>query len=268
MRISENRIATSTPRGDYRQFGSPIQNQHLYKSKKLNDQLYPSTYIASNLSSNSNLNQDLAKSSNQINSIDITATTSNTTNNNYDTSMDRSSEQLFKPSRNIDSSFSLSFSNNSNLNEKTESNKQLCNNQIDQNLNFNLLNTNESITTNYTSIEKLPILKPQSKDYILCFDTSSIDQSASILSSNNEEEKSLKDKLGSDLNNEMKFLNSSISSASVSGVGSETGQSKLCEINEVLSTHLKIVDYPDSGVDTARTLSPHVFNQNDQYQKS
>jgi hypothetical protein len=36
----------------------------------------------------------------------------------------------------------------------------------------------ESMNTNYTSIEKLAILKPQSKDYILCFDTSSIDQNS------------------------------------------------------------------------------------------
>ena len=39
----------------------------------------------------------------------------------------------------------------------------------------------ESIT-NFTSIEKLSILKPQSKDYILCFDTSSIDQNSSFAS--------------------------------------------------------------------------------------
>lgn len=36
---------------------------------------------------------------------------------------------------------------------------------------------NESLIANYESIEKLALLKPQSKDYILCFDTSSIDNS-------------------------------------------------------------------------------------------
>ena len=43
-------------------------------------------------------------------------------------------------------------------------------------------NNDESIMTNYTSIEKLAVLKPQSKDYILCFDTSSIDQNSSCTS--------------------------------------------------------------------------------------
>jgi hypothetical protein len=36
--------------------------------------------------------------------------------------------------------------------------------------------------TNYTSIEKLAVLKPQSNDYILYFDTSSIDQNSSCAS--------------------------------------------------------------------------------------
>ncbi len=40
----------------------------------------------------------------------------------------------------------------------------------------------ESIMTNYTSIEKLAVLKPQSNDYILYFDTSSIDQNSSCAS--------------------------------------------------------------------------------------
>ena len=44
--------------------------------------------------------------------------------------------------------------------------------------NANANNNDESMSANYTSIEKLAILKPQSKDYILCFDTSSIDQNS------------------------------------------------------------------------------------------
>ncbi len=83
---------------------------------------------------------------------------------------------------------------------------------------------------NYTSIEKLDILKPQSKDYILCFDTSSIEQ------------------------------NSSCASDSDNLLHSHSTSKKNCsiEISEALSSKAdslkqKTTECSDSGLDTARS---------------
>jgi hypothetical protein len=86
-----------------------------------------------------------------------------------------------------------SNNNNNNNNNKSSSNNSngftnltlgtnIFNSNPASNHTNKLINNDESIMTNYTSIEKLAVLKPQSKDYILCFDTSSIDQNSSCTS--------------------------------------------------------------------------------------
>ena len=129
---------------------------------------------------------------------------------------------------------------------------------------------NESLTTNYKSIEKLEVLKPQSKDYILCFDTSSIDNSSSIES--NDVMNSL---LHSPINenSNFKLLDDSFSSNESSyyiynsslnendDKKSNNNKPKII-INDVTNdnNYKSVLDSCDSGVDTARTLSPFVFN--------
>lgn len=110
------------------------------------------------------------------------------------------------------------------------------------------LQNNITSTTNFTSIEKLELIKPQSKDYILCFDTSSIiDQNSSDSSSINlrhfetENGLNLTDR-GLTNSNEIrddKFI------SNVDG-----------KIISRYSIEDKLVY--DSGVDTARTLSPQI----------
>jgi hypothetical protein len=140
------------------------------------------------------------------------------------------------------------------------------------------LNINESMTTCYTSIEKLAIIKPQSKDYILCFDTSSIDQTSSntscdlnnlanllsaseILNSNSVEIKSHTD-------------NSVLSSTYTSTASNEdNGRKKTIKViltksdNDDSREEKKVIllnslDYPDSGIESARTLSPQIYTNN------
>jgi hypothetical protein len=133
--------------------------------------------------------------------------------------------------------------------------------------------TNESINTNYTSIEKLEILKPQSKDYILCFDTSSIvydDQklalNSSLCSMHNTE-----GDLEAKKSEILKSVSSNLSRRSRSrsrdsSRKSEYDQSTLtkkidinCQVNANLAVKNSAtfnLEYPDSGIDTARTLSP------------
>jgi len=132
------------------------------------------------------------------------------------------------------------------------------------------------MTTCYTSIEKLAIIKPQSKDYILCFDTSSIDQNSTstscdlnnlanllsaseILNSNSVEMKSHTD-------------NSVLSSTCTSTTSNEdhnNGRKKTIKViltksdNDDSSEEKKVIllnsiDYPDSGIESARTLSPQI----------
>ena len=141
-------------------------------------------------------------------------------------------------------------------------------------------NTNESITTNYMSMEKYEsILKPQSKDYILCFDTSSIiDHNSSVNSTDDNH-----DFLSA---HDFMILNKSISSEKsdllrnhanketelvaggqdmiVVGVGVDRGgkAETSCTSNIeqiVIEKKVIVVNYPDSGIDTARTLSPQIF---------
>jgi len=91
-------------------------------------------------------------------------------------------------------------------------------------------NNNNNTDLNYTSIEKLDILKPQSKDYILCFDTSSIEQ------------------------------NSSCASDSENPTQGHSASKKNCsiEISEALSSNAESLkqqttECSDSGLDTARS---------------
>ena len=158
--------------------------------------------------------------------------------------------------------------------------------------------------TNYTSIEKLAVLKPQSKDYILCFDTSSIDQNSSCTSndvafnyniSNTQENLfsdseliqnsskssmlfkflyiykiffNLKDLL---TNSEGKFTsedehnqigNVMINSMSVLDENKSNNEALNTSINQSITNNL-LIEYPDSGIGSARTLSPlSVFNNN------
>lgn len=110
------------------------------------------------------------------------------------------------------------------------------------NLDTKLKNKSAQNESNYTSIEKLAILKPQSKDYILCFDTSSIDQTSSVTSNEN---------LAQATNDQNKNKDSSIE---ISEATTSTDSSKTDGSNKQTS------ESSDSGVDTARTLSPYVFN--------
>lgn len=148
---------------------------------------------------------------------------------------------------------------------------------------------NESLIANYESIEKLAILKPQSKDYILCFDTSSIDNSNNNNNSaangsessvsvglnsssheckNKDELKLMSDSFNSSSNESSSYYmynNSSNgehnhergdTSASPKGNNKELEENK----NDEDNTFKSVLDSCDSGVDTARTLSPYVFN--------
>ena len=79
---------------------------------------------------------------------------------------------------------SLSFGYNRNLSDTNNKEELILKPQKALNsLNKTKTKNNDF---NYTSIEKLDILKPQSKDYILCFDTSSIDQNSSVASDQDE----------------------------------------------------------------------------------
>ncbi len=85
-------------------------------------------------------------------------------------------------SYNKNNSNNKSSSNNSNGFTNLTLGTNIFNSNPASNHTNKLMNNDESIMTNYTSIEKLAVLKPQSKDYILCFDTSSIDQNSSCTS--------------------------------------------------------------------------------------
>lgn len=158
------------------------------------------------------------------------------------------------------------------------------NNNPSHNLNTLLpsSNTNESIMTNYLAMEKL--LKPHTNDYILCFDTSSIinDQNSSINSTS--------DMMRFMMLDDEELLSSSHQIDQIMAVGSshlpsENSDVEKCEIvsssnqdlvksvdkeihdddkkekNQVTKPAMLVVDYPDSGIDTARTLSPQIFSK-------
>ena len=141
----------------------------------------------------------------------------------------------------LDSSIerSLSFGeNNSNLNDSIGKDGAALDkafSNINQTSEIKLKNKSAQNELNYTSIEKLAILKPQSKDYILCFDTSSLDHTSSVTSQENLAQTS----------SEPKSKDSSIE------VGADSSK----------ADGSKRTEGSDSGVDSARTLSPHVFNQ-------
>jgi hypothetical protein len=135
------------------------------------------------------------------------------------------------------------------------------------------LNINESMTTCYTSIEKLAIIKPQSKDYILCFDTSSIDQNSTNTSCDLN---NLANLLSASEILEMKsHTDNSVLSSTCTSTGSneDNGRKKTikviltksdnddsCEEKKVIL--LNSLDYPDSGIESARTLSPQIHTSN------
>lgn len=109
-------------------------------------------------------------------------------------------------------------------------------------LDTKLKNKSAQNESNYTSIEKLAILKPQSKDYILCFDTSSIDQTSSVTSNENLDQATSDQNKNKDSSIEISEATTSTDSSKTDGSNKQTSESS------------------DSGVDTARTLSPYVFN--------
>jgi hypothetical protein len=271
---------------------------------------------------------------NNANNKSVNSSNGSSNQLNYDTSIDKSSN-LFAASNmtsendNGDTSSSFSL-NNSNLNaanssasngnipgERYEGNggqSGSCivgENKLD-NDNLKSNRNDESTNTNYTSIEKLEIIKPQSKDYILCFDTSSLDHSSnqSIASGDYNQASNFKgtDKLlgvasatttnnaASNLSisqtipNEKDILNASIgaggnhhlniksnNSASVGCINIKLNDNDFYDYeneqqlirrhrddhqseNKTQNTRVSgNIDYPDSGIDTARTLSPHLF---------
>lgn len=168
---------------------------------------------------------------------------------------------------------SLSFGNNIKFSE------DYSNIKFDSsNLNTNRFTEsfhNESLTTNYKSIEKLEVLKPQSKDYILCFDTSSIDNSSSIESNDvmnsllhspineNSNFKLLDDSFSS--NESSYYIYNSSLNENDDKKSNNNNKPKII-INDVTNdnNYKSVLDSCDSGVDTgtntARTLSPFVFN--------
>ena len=154
---------------------------------------------------------------------------------------------------------------------------------------------NESLIANYESIEKLAILKPQSKDYILCFDTSSIDNSNHNNNNNNSNGNGSESSVSVGLNSssheckisakeeDLKLMSDSFNSSSNESSSyymynnssngehhherpdtssSKTDNRKELEENknDDENTFKSALDSCDSGVDTARTLSPYVFS--------
>ena len=112
-------------------------------------------------------------------------------------------------------------------------------------------NSSQSMTTNFMSIEKLPIMKPQSKDYILCFDTS---MDGSIPSNNNER-------------SQQQFLRADTIQASDNGnqsANNNNNNSNNNNNNKLISQNE--ADF-DSGMEISRTLSPDTNGANYQQQQ-
>lgn len=193
------------------------------------------------------------------------------------------------PFKDQSSLLSFSFSNNIKFADDYSAIKVLSSKISNENNTTN--QHNESL--NYKSIEKLPILKPQSKDYILCFDTSSIDNSSSLVSNDGmnslinsptqERFKLMSDSFTSSSNEGSYYMfngsngknllktnetnNNSSSSGSSSKKLNSNSNAKLMisndannNVNTNENTFKSVLDSCDSGVDTARTLSPYVFN--------
>jgi hypothetical protein len=104
---------------------------------------------------------------------------------------------------------------------------------------------NESLT--YNSIEKIAALRPQSNDYILCFDTSSIDNSNLSCSGGDDGRSSTS--IIKDNNNENSYYLFNKNKINEN----DTNLASTSTTNNVVS---------DSGVDSARTLSPFVCKAN------
>lgn len=122
-------------------------------------------------------------------------------------------------------------------------------------------------TTNYTSIEKLEIIKPQSKDYILCFDTSSlIDQNSSIETSNealNFKNLVSDNKIATNRSLTNVMINARTSLDQIKSNLSESSVKKFEKPSTFTKANRDLVSQCyDSGVDTARTLSPQIFSTN------
>ena len=157
---------------------------------------------SSNVSSSTNLRKLIHNFNISNNDSESSSSQSSNTHSDYSNPIDSTTNYS-----NLDSSIehSLSFGHHNNLNDSNikQSFAKNCNTRSDPNLssmnldNKNLLNDNND-ESNYASFEKLALLKPQSKDYILCFDTSSIDQSSSIAS--NEDINNINLRNGNDLN--------------------------------------------------------------------
>jgi hypothetical protein len=258
---SHTRIATSTPRGQskkinkrYNDISNDSATVENIQNKNQNDDSLLSSSTRSLSSSNNKLNIVINNSTNSSN---------------------------FNNESNLDSSSSISFNNPSNNNrlmvQKVKISYQ-----------------DESINTNYPSIEKLAIIKPQSKDYILCFDTSSIEQNSTndsfdknivpaiqttptnnlfnkseLINGENNELEEDDDDLSDRIN--INFNNSLSSDGCGDLMNYETFKSKLIsssnnndEEDILVKNSGNCCNYPDSGVDSARTLSPQGTNQNQQ----
>ncbi|CAF0714809.1 unnamed protein product [Brachionus calyciflorus] len=145
-------------------------------------------------------------------------------------------------------SSSINIQNVKDLASNFESSCYFTFNKTKSDLKIDLYSNQNNITstTNFTSLEKLELIKPQSKDYILCFDTSSIIDNNSSSSSSNDL---------NDLNNNNGniFNDFSFPSSSTNEILDKFNTS-FCE--NIDSIKEKLVY--DSGVDTARTLSPQI----------
>lgn len=179
----------------------------------------------------SSKNSDLKLNNNQADSMITNDSNENKESNSFLSSF-RSGDCKETTSSNFESSCSFSFN-------QTKS---------DTKLEMNNLN-NLTNTTNYTSIEKLDIIKPQSRDYILCFDTSSlIDQTSSICTSNEA------------FNCNLAHVGTISTNSIQNDVFTSKARTSLNENNfKKIESNLGNRFGYDSGVDTARTLSPQIF---------
>ena len=270
------RIATSTPRGQSKKINKRYTNDISNDSVTVENDIQNKNHHDDSMLSSST--RSLLSSNNKLNIVINNSTNSSNFNNES----------------NLDSSSSISFNHPSNNNNNTNNN----NNRL-MIQKAKISNQDESINTNYPSIEKLAIIKPQSKDYILCFDTSSIDQNSTndsfdknIIPSttkanslfnkseliNGELNNELEDDEDDDLSDRINInFNNSLSSDGCGDLMNyETFKSKLISSSnnndeeDILIKNNSSVccNYPDSGVDSARTLSPQGTNQTQNQQNN
>lgn len=150
-------LATSTPRTEN------VQTLELSNSMTTNS----NNHLVVVNGNNSDFTQELSSTSLSLFNPELKLESSSLCSSLiYNNSINQSSLNNAESIDPKDENFSFSLLSNSNSNNESKNNSNIATN------NYNPTTSMTSGDIDFTSIEKLDLIKPQSKDYILCFDTS------------------------------------------------------------------------------------------------